>query len=104
MTRPMDYAATAASMTDVQFELLLRARLRLEAARLAPLEKSVTMTFGATFDSIGNLDTGRWSVSVGWSDSTKGERLAPVVAECLRREGWAASGEAGLLLLEGGEQ
>lgn len=97
----MDYAATAAQMTDIQFELLLRARLRHVAQRYQhPRNRHLDMRLNVKFKSDGELESAGWTVCYGYGDDTKGERLEPALRESLRREGWNSSPEASLLLLD----
>src|SRR5271154_5855888 len=97
----MNYAGTAAAMTDVQFELLLRARMRLERDRMGAINRNVTFTFSCSFGTEGEMQGAKWSTSVSYDTSTKGERLGPVVTETRRRYNWDVSPEASLLLVEG---
>lgn len=101
MVQPMDYRATAAAMTDVQFELLLRARMRMEAQRVGGHSKLVHFNFRCEFSRAGELTASAWTACLDYGDDTKGERLSPVVSELIRRHTWGASGVASLLLVDG---
>lgn len=94
-----DYAATAAALTDVQFELLVRARLQMEAARYGG-SASVSISLAAVVRN-DRTEKCKWGVYFDYGETTSGERLHPTVTEAMRRRGWEESPEATMLLIEG---
>lgn len=94
-----DIVSMARDMSDVQFELLLRARMRLEAARNPRGHSQTTFAFGCNVKD-GEIKDGRWTVYFDYGDNTKGERLHVVMSEALRRRGWDDSGASNLLMIE----
>lgn len=94
-----DIVNMASIMSDVQFELLLRARMRLEAGRAPNRHIQTTMAFGCNVKE-GEVKDGRWTVYFDYGDNTKGERLHVVMTEALRRKGWDDSKAASLLMIE----
>ena len=104
MNKPLDYRATAEAMSDVQFELLLRARMQLmherALARGASQYDRVDLSFRWMRDNEEKPGVGRWTVSFNYGEDTKGERLVPAVDEACRRKGWDSGPEASLLLLD----
>jgi hypothetical protein len=99
----VDYEKVARELTPAQFELLIRAYCRQQAARMRTVEgqEGTDVTFGLSLRVGRDQISGRWRVCYSYEEDTKGEVLAPTVRECMRRHGWSVSPEATLLQIEG---
>ena len=83
----------AASLTDEEFELLLRARVRTTLAALDPKGHPFVCFWISTYD----IEKMHWDVGVSSDHKTKGEILSECVTEFNRRSGFKST----LRLIEG---
>jgi hypothetical protein len=104
MNMPWNFEEMAANMEPHQFELLLRAYVKLHAVRAqdragvasGKTAKGVQGGFAFSIDSKGTLESATWNVCFGYGLDTKGEILEPAFTELCRRAGWAESPQATL--------
>ncbi len=99
-----DWMKTAEQLKPHDFELLVRAYCKRQAARARQPGadyKQAQIGFSFSTDRNGEMESASWKFCENWGDDTRGEILHNVVDEHVRRQVWASGERGKLLQIEG---